>query len=95
MQSCALSCYGVLRCAKIIPVQRQVNGAAIRAIREPLGITQQELATRAEISRSHMNKIENGTETPKLDTAARIARGLGVPLDAIAPVIEQPQPVTS
>ena len=72
-------------------VQRQVNGAAIRAIREPLGIPQNELAERAGISRSHMNKIEHGVEIPKLETAVRIARELGVPLDAIAPVT-QPQP---
>ena len=70
-------------------MQRQVNGKAIRAIREPLGITQVELAGRVGISRSHMNKIESGAEYPKFETAARIARELGVPLDAIAPVIEQ------
>lgn len=69
-------------------MQRQVNGAAIRAIREPLGILQGELAERAGISPSHMNKIENGVESPRIETAARIAKALGVSLDAIAPVIE-------
>lgn len=69
-------------------MQRQINGAAIRAIREPLGIPQFELAERAGISPSHMNKIEKGVEMPKLETAVRIAKALGVALDAIAPVIE-------
>jgi transcriptional regulator with XRE-family HTH domain len=73
-------------------VQRKTNGAAIRAIREPLGIPQQELARRAGISRSHMNKIESGTEQPKFETTVRIAQALGVPLDAIAPVIETATP---
>ena len=72
-------------------MQRQINGAAIRAIREPLGIPQGELAKRAGISPSHMNKIEKGVEIPKLETAVRIARALGVVLDAIAPVIEPVQ----
>lgn len=78
-------------CAKLLPVDRRTNGAAIRAIREPLGIAQYELAKRAGISRSHMNKIENGVEQPKFETAARIAKELGVPLDAIAPVTETAQ----
>lgn len=77
----------MLACAKLGSVQRQVNGAAIRAIREPLGIPQGELAKRAGISPSHMNKIEKGVEVPKFETAVRIAQALGVPIDAIAPVV--------
>lgn len=73
-------------------MQRKVNGAAIRAIREPLGIPQQELARRAGISPSHMNKIEHGHEAPKFETAVRIAQALGVPIDAIAPVIAEVAP---
>jgi transcriptional regulator with XRE-family HTH domain len=82
------TCQVVPSCAKVGGVQRQINGAAIRAIREPLGIPQGELAKRAGISPSHMNKIEKGVETSKIETVVRIARALGVSLDAIAPVIE-------
>jgi transcriptional regulator with XRE-family HTH domain len=71
-------------------MQRHVNGPAIRAIRQGQGMQQAELAERAKISRSHMNKIESGAETPKIETAVRIAQGLGVHIDAIAPVIEVP-----
>jgi transcriptional regulator with XRE-family HTH domain len=67
-------------------MQRRVNGPAIRAIRKALGITQQELAERSGISPSHMNKIEHGVEQPKFETAVRIARALGEPVDTIAPV---------
>jgi transcriptional regulator with XRE-family HTH domain len=67
----------------VLVVQRLTNGEAIKAIREPLGIAQFELAERAGISRSHMNKIEKGVEQPAIETAARIARALGVPLAAI------------
>jgi transcriptional regulator with XRE-family HTH domain len=69
-------------------MQRHVNGPAIRAIRKALGISQQDLAARAGISPSHMNKIEQGVEQPKFETAVRIADQLGVPTDAIAPVIQ-------
>ena len=71
-------------------MQRQVNGPAIRAIRMALGIPQQDLAERSGISRSHMNKIESGKESPKFETAVRIAQQLGVTVDTIAPVIEVP-----
>ena len=71
-------------------MQRHVNGPAIRAIRKALGITQQDLAARSGISPSHMNKIEQGVEQPKFETAVRIADQLGVPTDAIAPVIQVP-----
>lgn len=64
-------------------MQRRANGAAIRAIREPLGIRQQELAELAGISRSHMNKIEQDVEQPSPATARKLADALGVPLAAI------------
>lgn len=69
-------------------MQRQVNGPAIRAIRMGLGIKQQDLAERAGISPSHMNKIESGAESGRFETVARIARELGVSVDVIAPVIQ-------
>jgi transcriptional regulator with XRE-family HTH domain len=71
-------------------MDRQVNGPAIAAIRKLSGITQAGLAQRSGISPSHMNKIESGAEKPKFETAVRIARELGVPIDAIAPVTAVP-----
>jgi len=79
-------------CAKIAAVQRLINGAAIRALRELLGIPQKDLAARAGISPSHMSKIESGAEVPRIETAARVATGLGVSLDVIAPVINAADP---
>jgi transcriptional regulator with XRE-family HTH domain len=64
-------------------MQRRTNGESIRAIREPLGIPQQDLAEMAGISRSHMNKIEQGVEQPSPVTIRKIADALGVPLAAI------------
>jgi transcriptional regulator with XRE-family HTH domain len=64
-------------------MQRRTNGASIRAIREPLGMKQHELADAVGISPSHMNKIEQGVEQPSPATVRKIADELGVPLKAI------------
>jgi transcriptional regulator with XRE-family HTH domain len=73
-------------------MQRRTNGASIRAIRDPLGIPQHELAARAGISRSHMNKIEQGVEQPSPATVRKIADALGVPLEAITYPVPQAVP---
>ena len=64
-------------------MSRRTNGASIRAIREPLGMKQHELADAAGISRSHMNKIEQDVEQPSPAVIRKIADALGVPLAAI------------
>ena len=75
-------------------MQRRTNGASIRAIREPLGMKQQELAELAGISPSHMNKIEKDVEQPGPATVRKIADALGVPLVAITyPVADTPEQV--
>lgn len=77
-----------MRCAKLLLMQRQPNAEAIRVIRMSQGIRQGELARRAGISPSMLNKIEMGGRNASIETAAKIARALGVSLDAIAPVVE-------
>lgn len=76
---------------------RVINGAAVRAIREPLGIQQDDLAARVGISASYLSRIETGVEKPGLNpTARKIADVLGVPLAAITTLDEtEPEPVTS
>lgn len=69
-------------------MQRQPNAEAIRVMRELAGIKQVELAKRAGVSPSMMNKIEMGARKPSLAATVRIARALGVSLDSIAPVTE-------
>jgi transcriptional regulator with XRE-family HTH domain len=50
----------------------------IRSIREKNGLTQAELARRVGVSRSYINKIENGEAKPSLALLERIASILGV-----------------
>lgn len=52
----------------------------LQRIRELAGISQQELADKTGLSRSHIADIERGKHSPTVDTAERIAAALGVPL---------------
>ena len=58
-------------------------GARIKAARERVHLTQEQLAEIIVISPTHMSVIERGVKTPKLDTFVRIANALGVSTDAL------------
>ncbi|MGH3099284.1 MAG: helix-turn-helix domain-containing protein [Streptosporangiales bacterium] len=66
---------------------RQVNGAAVRALREALGIKQSDLATRAAISAPYLSNIEAGRKPAGPPLRRRLANALGVSLDAITSAI--------
>jgi transcriptional regulator with XRE-family HTH domain len=52
-------------------------GAAVRARRKAIGLSQEALADLAEIDRSHMGKIERGERNVSLMNIIRIARAVG------------------
>jgi transcriptional regulator with XRE-family HTH domain len=52
-------------------------GAAVRARRKALELSQEELADNAGIDRSHMGKIERGERNVSLINIIRIATALG------------------
>ena len=56
-------------------------GNRIRMAREKMGITQEELADRVNISPSHISVIERGVKTARIDTVVRIANELNVSAD--------------
>jgi len=62
-----------------LPLREVVRGR-IKAFRREKGLTQEELCERAEISVDAVNRIENGTRVPTIDTLEKIATGLGVSL---------------
>ena len=64
--------------------KRTVNGPAIRAIREALGIPGSIFATRCLISHAYLNNIERERKYPPTPVLQRIANELGVSLDAIS-----------
>ena len=50
----------------------------IKERREQLGISQKELAEKADISQSFLCDIEQGRSKPSIDTALKIAKALDV-----------------
>lgn len=55
-------------------------GAVCREGRTGAGLTQKEVAQAGDLEQSRVSEIERGRYTPGLDLAARLAKGLGVPL---------------
>ncbi len=56
----------------------------IKLWREHRGLTQQELANRAGISKPYLSQIETGKRQGTVETLSAIARSLDVPLDILA-----------
>ena len=65
-------------------VRRELAGeSSIKLWREHRGLTQQELATRAGISKPYLSQIETGKRQGTVETLSAIARSLNIPLDVL------------
>jgi DNA-binding XRE family transcriptional regulator len=65
-------------------VRRELAGeSSIKLWREHRGLTQQELATWAGISKPYLSQIETGKRQGTIETLSAIARSLDVPLDIL------------
>lgn len=62
-------------------INRQHIGPNIRAMRKEAGMTLDDLATKAEISQSHLSRMERGQTLPSFTVLAGIAAALDVSLD--------------
>ena len=61
--------------------ERRIVGARIRAVRETVNLSQQELSRRSGIAQESLSRIETGRRDPRLGTLQRLARGMGLSLD--------------
>ena len=52
-------------------------GAKLRALREKLGMSQEEVAERAGVDRTYISILERGLKSPTLDTMEKICAALG------------------
>ena len=59
---------------------REKLGKKIQRLRKSLGFTQEELAEKINISRTHMGHIEQGRKSPSIKVMERLARILKVKL---------------
>jgi transcriptional regulator with XRE-family HTH domain len=60
-----------------------VFGATVRRLRERDGLTQEQLAERAEMSATYLGFIERGENVPTLTTIFKLARSLKVSAAAL------------
>ena len=58
-------------------------GARIKAARERVHLTQEQLAEIVDISPTHMSVIERGAKTPRLDTFVKIVNALKLSSNAL------------
>lgn len=70
-------------------MQRRVNGPAIRDLRWERGLSQIELARRAEISRSQLCRVESGERGLGPANAKRIADALEVEISDITELVDE------
>lgn len=69
---------------------REAFGHALKAAREAAGLTQRELAERADVADKYLSRVEVGAATPSAFIATKLAKALGIPLDTLTGASESP-----
>jgi transcriptional regulator with XRE-family HTH domain len=59
-------------------------GKAVKAVRTAQGLTQEDLAAKADLHPTYISDVERGVRNPSWDVIARLAEGMGVPVATIA-----------
>ena len=59
-------------------------GKAVKAVRTAQGLTQEDLAAKADLHPTYISDVERGARNPSWDVIARIAEGVDVPVATIA-----------
>lgn len=66
---------------------RRYVAKQIQSMRNKLGLTQQQLASKADINQPHLSRIENAEVSPSYKTISKLARALGVEHNQIDPSV--------
>jgi transcriptional regulator with XRE-family HTH domain len=64
---------------KVIRISKKI-GLKIKLLRNKIGISQEELGFRADISKTQIGLIERGESSPTIDTLDQISKALDIPL---------------
>jgi transcriptional regulator with XRE-family HTH domain len=67
-------------------------GKAVRRIRNSLGLSQEDLADRANIHRTYIGGIERGERNPTLTMIHRLSQALGVPPSSLLAAEQERSP---
>lgn len=68
-------------------MHRRLNGAAVKALRQAIGISLRTLASDIGRNPGFLSRVERGIDTASPATMVAIAKRLGVSLDAITHVV--------
>lgn len=77
--------------ATVHPASQIALGKAVKARREELGLTQEELASEAGLHQRWISNVERGWRNPSLRSLQRLARGLGIKPSELLARSEQPE----
>jgi transcriptional regulator with XRE-family HTH domain len=64
-------------------------GKAVKAVRTAQGLTQEDLAAKADLHPTYISDVERGVRNPSWDVIARLAEGMDVPSANIAASYDQ------
>ncbi len=64
---------------------KKIFGTSVRAWRKRLGISQEELAERAELHRTYVSDVERGARNLSLESITRVAHALNIPVAELFP----------
>lgn len=67
-------------------------GDELRKARNKAGLTQEEVAARARISREYVSQLERNRQSPTVDMLLRVCRILGVSAATIIAKVEEGKP---
>lgn len=67
-------------------------GVVVRRLRNRVSWSQEEFAFQVGIHRTYIGAIERGEKTVTIETAAKIARALGMPLSQLFVALEEDNP---
>lgn len=73
---------------------RQRIGLRIAALRKMKGMTQEQLAERAGLQRTHVGRIEAGKYAVTLEVVQAIAEAMGMTVDIIDPKLQDLAPLS-
>lgn len=72
---------------------RERIGARVKALRLMAGLSQDELAGRAGLQRTHIGRIETGKYAVNIETLQAIAEALGMTVDITDPALQDLAPL--
>jgi transcriptional regulator with XRE-family HTH domain len=69
----------------------QAFAAALRDLRQQIGLSQEQLALRASVDRSFVGKLESGKHQPSLAVVFSLAQALGTSPDRLVAMVQEKQ----